>query len=66
MESKEANTLKPDRDLFIFSGHDVSLINIMRALNITTQTAVVPDFGAALYFELHENQATNQLEVKVS
>lgn len=65
MAANRGNTLKPDRNLHVYSGHDVSLINIMRALNITSQTNDVLDFGAALYFELHENQVVNQLEVKV-
>lgn len=66
MESKENGSLKPNRKLYVFSGHDVSLVNIMEAMNISAQTTDKPDFGATLYFELHRSTSSSQLEVKVS
>lgn len=55
-----------ERRLFIYSGHDVTLINTMRALDIVSQTSRKPDYGAALHFELHQNpNFDNDLEVKV-
>lgn len=64
--SKEPTIKNPSRNLYIYSGHDVTLVNVMRALNISAQTADKPDFGATIYFELHENQSSGPLEVKVS
>lgn len=66
MTKKKNNQLKPDRRLFIYSGHDVTLVNVMRALDIIPQTTRKPDYAAALYFELHQNPILdNDLEVKV-
>lgn len=57
---------KSNRNLYIYSGHDVTLVNTMRALNISSQTSRKPDYGSALYFELHQNpDLANDLEVKV-
>lgn len=58
--------LKPARKLFIYSGHDVTLVNVMRALDIISQTSNKPDFASALHFELHQNPLfDNDSEVKV-
>lgn len=57
--------LDPARRLFIYSGHDVTLVNVMRALNISSQTSNKPDFASALHFELHHNPIDNDSEVKV-
>lgn len=59
--------LKPARKLFIYSGHDVTLVNVMRALDIISQTSSKPDFASALHFELHHNPLAfdNDSEVKV-
>lgn len=66
MIQKKNNQLKPNRKLFIYSGHDVTLVNIMRALDIISQTTRKPDYAAALHFELHENPLLDgDLEVKV-
>lgn len=66
MLEKRSNQLKPNRKVFIYSGHDVTLVNVMRALNIIDQTSRKPDYAAALLFELHHNpKLENDLEVKV-
>ncbi|XP_055315614.1 lysosomal acid phosphatase [Sitodiplosis mosellana] len=66
MVRKKNNQLEPDRKLFIYSGHDVTLVNVMRALDIIPQTTRKPDFAAALYFELHQNPLiVGDLEVKI-
>lgn len=58
--------LRPARKLFIYSGHDVTLVNVMRALDIISQTSRKPDFASALHFELHHNPILdNDSEVKV-
>lgn len=53
-EQKVTQNLMPDRNLLIYSAHDVTLVNVMRALNISTQTSRKPDYGATLVFELHQ------------
>lgn len=66
MVEKKAGQLKPDRNLFVYSGHDVTLVNVMRALNVISQTSRKPDFAATMTFELHSNaELENDLEVKV-
>lgn len=37
----------------IYSAHDSTLVNVMRALNVDDQTTTIPDYGATLAFELH-------------
>lgn len=60
------NQLDPGRKLFIYSGHDVTLVNVMRALNISSQTTNKPEFASALHFELHHNPTIDDnSEVKV-
>lgn len=60
------NQLKSTRRLYIYSGHDVTLVNVMRALNIISQTSSKPEFASAIHFELHRNPAfDNDFEVKV-
>lgn len=67
MIQKKNNKLKPDRRLYIYSGHDVTLVNVMRALDIIPQTTKKPDYASALYFELHQNPLLeDDLEVKVT
>lgn len=51
---KVAGNLSPNRNVFIYSGHDVTLVNVMRALNISDQTSRKPDYAATLAFELHQ------------
>lgn len=41
------------RNFAIYSAHDSTLCNIMRALNVINQTTPTPDYGATLAFELH-------------
>lgn len=67
MIQMRSNQSKPNRNLYIYSGHDVTLVNTIRALNISSQTSRKPDYGAALYFELHQNpDLANDLEIKVN
>lgn len=66
MIQKQHNQLKPNRKLFIYSGHDTTLVYVMRALNITSQTTQKPDFASSIHFELHQNaQMQDDFEVKV-
>lgn len=55
------------RKLYLYSGHDVTLVNVMRALDIIAQTTKKPDYSSALHFELHRNpNMANDFEVKVN
>lgn len=66
MESKANKTLKPNRNLFFYSGHDVTLVNVMNSMGILNQTSSLPDFASALVFELHEyGSEPKQYAVKV-
>lgn len=67
MVRKRNGELKPPRKLYIYSGHDVTLVNVMRALDIIPQTSIKPDYASALHFELHRNpELESDMEVKVN
>lgn len=56
-----------DRSIAIYSGHDVTLVSLMRALNVIDQTSRKPDYSAALGIELHQGyNDQDDYEVKVS
>lgn len=66
MTKRKLNILKPNRSIFVYSGHDVTLCNVMRALGIIADTAEAPDYAAALVFELHHSVIyEDDFEVKV-
>jgi lysosomal acid phosphatase len=48
---------KTQKSIAIYSGHDVTLVNLMHTLRILDQTDQLPNFSAALAIELHENSA---------
>lgn len=45
------------QNILIYSGHDASLANIARGLNVTDQVTMLPEYGATLAFEMHCNEA---------
>lgn len=51
MLKKQAGELT--QNIFIYSGHDTTIANMVRGLNVTGQTRILPDYGASLIFELH-------------
>jgi len=51
MDTKQAGSSK--LKLFVVSGHDLTLINLLRTLGFT-DTAWKPDFSASLLIELHK------------
>lgn len=66
MIKKRNQLLEPNRNIFIYSGHDVTLVSLMRALGIIDQTANKPDYAATLVFELHNSITyADDFEVKV-
>lgn len=58
MKQSSVNTNFPK--LLLYSGHDVTLVNILRTLGVTE--SLKPNFAAYLILELHH---TPSLEVKV-
>lgn len=66
MLAKRARTLTPERQLYVYSAHDVTMINVMRALGVLSQTAARPDYAAALVLELHHSvQFKDDFEVRL-
>ncbi|PSN42750.1 hypothetical protein C0J52_10659 [Blattella germanica] len=63
MDNKRNGDLKPDTKMFLYAGHDVTLVNIWRTLGFTD--LIKPDFGAALIFELHLSKSGVNHEVKM-
>lgn len=51
MQRKQRGELS--RKIAIYSAHDDTLSNVMKALNVINQTTVTPGYGAALALELH-------------
>lgn len=49
--AKQKHTLRPDRNLFIYSAHDITLINFMRTLGLAHN--LKPEYGAAFVMEAH-------------
>ncbi|KRT82078.1 Phosphatase [Oryctes borbonicus] len=65
MEAKMANTLRPSgRKIYLYSGHEYNVINIMAALNV--YVSHVPKYSAAVMVELHRLQENGKHVVKVS
>jgi lysosomal acid phosphatase len=44
-----------DRTISIYSGHDVTLVNLMNTLGILEQTSAKPKYSAALAIEMHQS-----------
>lgn len=51
MQQKQRRKLS--RKIAIYSAHDDTISNVMRALNVIDQTTVTPEYGATLALELH-------------
>lgn len=63
MENKRRGSLKPDRKMVLYSAHDITIVNVWRALGFTD--LIKPDYGASLVFELHTTRSGTSYEVKV-
>ncbi|KAF2883594.1 hypothetical protein ILUMI_22589 [Ignelater luminosus] len=61
MSQKSQNNLKPDLRLILYSGHDLTIVTVMRTLGFGE--LLKPDYAASLIFELH--QMNNNYEVKL-
>lgn len=63
MENKRSGSLKPDRKMVLYSAHDITIVNVWRALGFTD--LIKPDYGASLVFELHKTRSGTSYEVKL-
>lgn len=64
MSQKRAAELSPkDRKLFIYTGHDTSLVNILRALGVWERQ--MPRYSIMALFELHKNKKTGEYHVEI-
>lgn len=52
VSQKVLGLLKPDRKLFLYSGHDLTLVSVIRALGF--EEGFKPEYGASIIFELHQ------------
>lgn len=56
----------PAPKIYIYSGHDVTLVNLMRALDVLEQANAKPDYAATIVFELHHSVIyDDDFEVKI-
>lgn len=62
MSYKRDERLQPDRKIFFYSAHDITIINVLQTLGFTE--ILKPDYGAAVLLELHKS-LTSDYEVKV-
>ncbi|KAM8704651.1 hypothetical protein ACLKA7_009159 [Drosophila subpalustris] len=65
MQNKRRKNLNPDRKIFLYSGHDVTLVNVMNSLGIIDQTSKLPEYAAALVFELHNSKSFSDGDFEV-
>jgi lysosomal acid phosphatase len=63
--SNKINNLPADRNIHIYSAHDVTLVNVMNSMNILNQTSNKPDYASALVFELHQSHSSIDMDVKI-
>ncbi|XP_015588094.1 prostatic acid phosphatase isoform X2 [Cephus cinctus] len=60
----ETRTKDNWRKLYLYSAHDITLVNVLRTMGFTNEL-FKPDYGAALIFELHLVNGGQSHEVKV-
>lgn len=64
MISKRDGTLQPNRQMFLYGAHDITIVHVLRTLGFTD--LMKPNYGDNLIFELHENSNfTNDMEIKL-
>lgn len=54
-----------ERTITIYSGHDVTLVTLMNALQILNETTGSPGYSSALCIELHNSSTYGDMEVKI-
>ncbi|XP_037938962.1 venom acid phosphatase Acph-1-like isoform X2 [Teleopsis dalmanni] len=64
MKNKRDNKLKPDkRKLFIYTGHDTTVVNILSGLKIWERQ--LPRYSVMAIFELHKDKETGEYYVEI-
>ncbi|XP_030388050.1 venom acid phosphatase Acph-1 isoform X1 [Scaptodrosophila lebanonensis] len=64
MQQKRNSTIKPEkRKLFIYTGHDSTVVNILSALNIWERQ--LPRYSVMALFELHKNKETGDYWIEI-
>jgi len=64
MEAKRTNTLKPtNRKLFIYTGHDSTIVNVLSAFKIWKRQ--LPRYSVMAIFELHKDKKTGEHYVEI-
>nr|CAD7443698.1 unnamed protein product [Timema bartmani] len=63
LQAKVNSTLSPDRSLFMYSAHDINLLNLLHTLKVWN--GKIPPFASSILFELRLN-SLNQYVVTVS
>jgi hypothetical protein len=59
---KRSKTDKDVKKLFLYSGHDLTIVNLLRALGI--KDFILPEFGSALVVELHYIHLVHYVHVR--
>ncbi|XP_075160559.1 venom acid phosphatase Acph-1-like [Haematobia irritans] len=64
MQGKVQGTLSPrERKMFLYCGHDWTIVNILSALNVWKRQ--MPSFSAVIAFELHQHKETKEYFVEI-
>lgn len=62
--AEQDHTLKPEREFYIYSGHDFTIVNLMNTLNVYSgENRVLPEFGAAFIVEGH--RVDDRIEIRL-
>nr|CAD7461155.1 unnamed protein product [Timema tahoe] len=64
MADKRTGALAANQKLFLYSAHDLTIVNVWRALGMTEM--LKPESGAALIFELHLVGTNKEFQIEVS
>ncbi|EDS35521.1 lysosomal acid phosphatase [Culex quinquefasciatus] len=59
MRAKRGGTLDPDRSIFLYSGHDLTLVSLLNSMEMLDQVSANPEYGSAVAFELHQLSSTD-------
>ncbi|KRT78746.1 Phosphatase [Oryctes borbonicus] len=61
IKRKRDGTLKPNRKLFLYSGHDLTVVSLMRILGF--DELLKPEFGASIFIEHHEEAGSDTIKI---
>ncbi|GJQ66093.1 hypothetical protein Trydic_g5771 [Trypoxylus dichotomus] len=61
IKRKRAGILKPNRKIFLYSGHDLTVVSLMRILGFGE--LLKPEFGAAIFIEHHKEEDGDKIKI---